>query len=104
MKTKSENRRALPKFFLTILGAGIFGGVLGFAAGLVNAGSFADGVRQVLAAALTASVPWGIPVTNLIALGIGWGLYAKAKGLYRSWDGEDRTPSMPPRSSSAGRC
>ena len=39
MKTKSDNRKALPKFFLTILGAGIFGGVLGFAAGFMNAGS-----------------------------------------------------------------
>ena len=89
MKTRSENRKALPKFFLTLLGAGLFGGVLGFAAGLVNAGSLADGMRQVLSAALTASAPWGIPVTNLIALGIGWGLYAKAKGLYSAWDGED---------------
>lgn len=89
MKTKSENRRALPKFFLTILGAGLFGGVLGFAAGFMNAGSLSDGVRQVLNTALTASAPWGIPVTNLAALGIGWGLYAKAKGLYKAWDGED---------------
>lgn len=89
MKTKSDNRRALPKFFLTILGAGLFGGVLGFAAGFMNAGSLADGVRQALNAALTASVPWGIPVTNLAALGIGWGLYIKARGLYRAWDGED---------------
>ncbi len=89
MKTRSDNRRALPKFFLTILGAGLFGGVLGFAAGFLNVGNLADSVRQALSVALTASAPWGIPVTNLIALGIGWGLYAKAKGLYRTWDGED---------------
>ena len=89
MKTRSENRRALPKFFLTILGAGLIGGVLGFAAGFMNAGSLSDGVRQVLNAALTASAPWGIPVTNLVFLGMGWRLYAKAKGLYRTWDGED---------------
>ena len=89
METRSENRKALPKFFLTILGAGLFGGVLGFAAGFMNAGSLSDGVRQVLNTALTASAPWGIPVTNLAALGVGWGLYAKAKGLYRAWDGED---------------
>lgn len=89
MKIKSENRRALPRFFLTIAGAGLFGGVLGFAAGFMNAGSLSDGVRQVLAAVLTASAPWGIPVTNGVALGVGWRLYAKAKGLYRAWDGED---------------
>ena len=57
MKTRSENRKALPKFFLTILGAGLFGGVLGFAAGFMNAGSLSDGVRQLLNAALTASAP-----------------------------------------------
>lgn len=89
MKTKSDNRKALPKFFLTILGAGIFGGVLGFAAGFMNAGSLSDGVRQLVNAALTVSVPWGIPVTNVAALGIGWGLYIKAKSLYRDWDGGD---------------
>ena len=89
MKTRSDNRKALPKFFLTILGAGLFGGVLGFAAGFLNVGNLADSVRQALSVALTASAPWGIPVTNLIALGIGWGLHAKAKGLYRTWDGED---------------
>lgn len=89
MKTKSENRRALPKFFLTILIAGLFGGVLGFAAGFMNAGSLSDGVRQVLNAVLVASAPWGIPVTSVATLGIGWGLYAKAKGIYRDWDGED---------------
>lgn len=89
MKTKSENRRALPKFFLTILAAGLFGGVLGFAAGFMNAGNLSDGVRQILNTVLTASAPWGIPVTNLAALGTGWWLYAKARGLYRAWDGED---------------
>ena len=91
MKIKSENRRAPAKVFsLTILGAGLFGGVLGFAAGFMNAGSLSDGVRQVLAAVLTASAPWGeFPVTNGVALGVGWRLYAKAKVLYRAWDGED---------------
>ena len=55
MKTRSDNRRALPKFFLTILGAGLFGGVLGFAAGFLNVGNLADSVRQALSVALTAS-------------------------------------------------
>lgn len=89
MRTKSENRKALPKFFLTILIAGLFGGVLGFAAGFMNAGNLSDGVRQVLNTVLTASAPWGIPVTNIVILGIGWSLYAKGKSLYRGWNGED---------------
>ena len=30
---KKDNRKALPKFFLILLGAAVFGGVAGFAAG-----------------------------------------------------------------------
>ena len=63
--------------------------MLGFAAGFMNAGSLSDGVRQVLNTVLTASAPWGIPVTNIVILGIGWSLYAKGKSLYRGWNGED---------------
>ena len=74
---------------LVLKNLGLESRALGFAAGFLNVGNLADSVRQALSAALTASAPWGIPVTNLIALGIGWGLYAKAKGLYRTWDGED---------------
>ena len=36
-KTKSDNRKALPKFVITILLAALGGGILGFAAGIVNA-------------------------------------------------------------------
>mgnify|MGYP002231012150 CR=1 FL=1 len=46
-------------------------------------------MRQVLNTVLTASAPWGIPVTNIVILGIGWSLYAKGKSLYRGWNGED---------------
>lgn len=89
MKTKSENRRALPKFLVGILIAAIFGGVLGFCAGMVNGGNLAENARTALNTALTAAGPWGIPVTSVIFLGIGWGLYRQARGLYKSWDGED---------------
>ena len=57
MKIKSENRRALPRFFLTIAGAGLFGGVLGFAAGFAPeimgamiAGKLAGGVSAIAVA------------------------------------------------------
>ncbi|WP_165450529.1 DUF3169 family protein [Intestinimonas massiliensis (ex Afouda et al. 2020)] len=32
---------------------------------------------------------WGIPVSSVILLGIGLGLYRSAKGRYSRWDGED---------------
>ena len=57
MKTKSENRRALPRFLAGILVAGIGGGILGFCAGMVNGGSLSENVRTILNAALTAAGP-----------------------------------------------
>lgn len=92
MKTKSENRRALPKFLVGILLAGIGGGVLGFGAGVVNSVRLSEHVRTALSAALTAVGPWGISVTSVLFLGIGWGLYRQARNLYKSWDGEDEEP------------
>lgn len=92
MKTKSENRRALPRFLVGILAAGFGGGVLGFCAGMMNGGNLSEHVRAALNAALTSAAPWGIPVTSVLFLGIGWILYRQARGLYKIWDGEDEDP------------
>ena len=89
MKTKSENRRALPRFLVGILLAGIGGGVLGFCAAMVNGGNLSENVRTALNTALTAVAPWGTPVTSVLFLGIGWILYGQARGLYKAWDGEE---------------
>lgn len=88
-KTKSDNRKALPKFVITILLAALGGGILGFGAGIINAGSISDSVRSVLNTALTAAAPWGIPVTSVIFLGAGWMLYGQAKRIHKAWDGEE---------------
>lgn len=71
-KQKSDNRKALPKYILMLLIAALFGGLAGFGAGIVGAvnlsGSFKTAVEDVLAAA----APWGIPVTSVVFLGLGW--------------------------------
>lgn len=92
MKAKSENRRALPKFLVGILLAGIGGGVLGFCAAMMNVGNLSENVRSALNATLTTVAPWGTPVTSVLFLGIGWGLYRQARNLYKSWDGEEEDP------------
>ena len=46
---KKDNRKALPKFFLILLGAAVFGGVAGFAAGWLGH----DSLSEVLIAAVT---------------------------------------------------
>lgn len=88
-KTKSDNRRAMPKFVVTILLAAVGGGILGFGAGIVNAGTLSQNIMQALNGALTAMAPWGIPVTSVIFLGLGWMLYSQARSIYRVWDGEE---------------
>ena len=89
---KQENRRALPRFLLTILGASILGGVGG---GLVSAdrtGVLAGSVGTAVNRILTATTPWGILVSGVILLGIAWGFYRSGKRLYSQWDGENDAP------------
>ena len=86
---KRDNRRALPKYLLTILLCGLLGGVLGFFTGVAGAAGVAETVRQALDRALEAAVPWGIVISAVILLGTGWYLYAAAKRRCDAWDGED---------------
>ena len=88
---KSPNRKAFPKFLRWVL----FGGVIGFLAGLasgflgdLNAGAW---VSAHLAGLLGGLAPWGIPVSSAVLLGICLGCYRSAKKLCDSWDGEDDT-------------
>ena len=86
---KRDNRRALPKYLLTILLYGLLGGVLGFFTGVAGAAGVAETVRQALDRALEAATPWGIVISAVILLGAGWYLYAAAKRRCDAWDGED---------------
>ncbi len=86
---KKENRRALPKFFLVLLGAMVFGGVmgtLGYTAGRLGAAAAA---ADALVSLLREGMLWGIPAVTLALAGPGWWLYLSARKGYRGWDGED---------------
>lgn len=90
-KAKQENRKALPRFLLTLLGASILGGVGG---GLVSAertGALAGSVGTMVNRILTAATPWGILITGVILLGVATGFYRAGKRLYSQWDGENDT-------------
>ena len=70
MNEKSENRKALPKFTLSLLGSLLVGGVIGFAIGLSRAmGLDTAALAEGLGAILAAVTPWGIPVTSALTLG-----------------------------------
>lgn len=87
---KGENRKALPKFALTMLGSLLAGGVLGFAVGCsrvfgLETAALAAGLNR----ALDAATPWGIPVTSVLTLGPAFFLYRSAAKKFAAWDGGD---------------
>lgn len=84
-----ENRKALPRFFGTLLLFALLGGIGGFFVSIAGFSGLAGWLQTGLTEALRVLVPWGIPVSSLLLLGIGLGLYRSAKGRYERWDGED---------------
>ena len=81
MNEKSENRKALPRFTLSLLGSLLVGGVIGFAVGLSRAmGLDTAALAEGLSAALAAVTPWGIPVTSALTLGSCLVLYRSHGG------------------------
>ena len=88
---KKENRKALPKFLLILLGAGVLGGVLGLLSALLNYSSGAEALTEVLRYLVGHVVPWAIPAASLVLAAAGVWQYRRAKGLFAAWDGEDET-------------
>lgn len=90
MNEKSENRKALPKFTLSLLGSLLVGGVIGFVIGLSRAmGLDTAALAEGLSAALAAVTPWGIPVTSALTLGSCFVLYRSAARKFAAWNGGD---------------
>ena len=89
---KKDNRKALPKFFLILLGAAVFGGVAGFAAGWLGHDSLSEVLTAAVTGWLTATAPWAMAVTSVVSLAAIVWLYRSAKKLCDSWDGEDELP------------
>ena len=86
---KKDNRRALPKYLLTLLLAGVGGGILGFAAAWLGHDSFSAVIVDTVIRGVTAAAPWAMLGTTMISLGIILWLYRGAKGLFETWDGEE---------------
>lgn len=78
MKTKSENRKALPKFSLVMVLSGLLGGVIGML--IVSAeGNWTKTVADALHHGLAAAAPWLLVAVDLVSsLGV-FLLHRKAK-------------------------
>ena len=86
---QKDNRKALPKYLLALLGTGFFGGVIGFLVGFAGNSGFGESAAELLNMLLEAITPWGIPVTSVVLLGAAWWRYRKAKRQCAVWNGED---------------
>ena len=88
---KKDNRKALPKYLLILFGAGIFGGVAGFAAGWLGHENLSETIAAAVESALTAAAPWALLCTSAASLLAVFLLYRGAMALFTDWDGEDDT-------------
>lgn len=86
---RKDNRKALPKFLLVLLGCGVLGGVLGFGVVYFKVNELEAAFTAGLNALLAAVTPWAIPVSSAVSLGGAWVLYRRAKRMTNTWDGED---------------
>lgn len=82
---KKDNRKAFPKFLLTVLGCALLGGVLGFMSAMFAAEEIVEGAVRLL----TAVCPWGIPVSSVLLLGAALVLYRRSAAQYAAWDADD---------------
>lgn len=84
-----DNRKALPRYLLRLLAAGIIGGIGGFAVAWFKYDHLAQNAGTMLSQWITAAAPWLLAVTSAAALAVVFLLYRRAKTLFTHWDGED---------------
>ena len=88
---KKDNRKALPKYLLVLLGSAVLGTVLGFLIGFAGSNNLGEHAAMALNSFLAVITPWGIPVSSLMLILPAWLKYRSAKKLCAAWDGEDET-------------
>lgn len=89
---KKENRKALPRFALILLGSAVLGGVLGFMAGWMGHSSVTDFVVEMADYLLSGVVLWLVPAVCLTLLLAAVWQYRRAKTLFGAWDGDAEEP------------
>ena len=90
MKTKSENRRALPKFFLIVLCSLIAGILLGIGIAFAE-GDWTKRLGAAVHGALVAAAPWLLWVLAVLDLAAVLLIRRSVKRRYAQWKEEDET-------------
>lgn len=89
---KKENRKALPRFALILLGSAVLGGVLGFCAGWMGNSDVSDLVAEMTDNLLGGVILWLVPAVCLALLLAAVWQYRRAKALFAAWDGDAENP------------
>lgn len=88
-KVKGDNRKAMPKFLLTIFVAGLGGGVVGALTSMAGRYGLWETVSAGLDQVMEVLALWGYPVSAVVLLAGSWWKYRSAKKGFAAWDGED---------------
>ena len=88
-KERSENRKALPKFFGIILSAMLVGGLVGFFSSYYGGMMTTDQMVEQIYGVIRAVTPWAMWILTLGFVAGELVLYQKAKKQFAGWDGED---------------
>ena len=86
---QKQNRKALPKYLITLLLCMLGGAVLGVGGALLRAESAGENLTAWLRNGLLCILPYGIPVVAVLFLVPAGLLLHQGKTLLRRWDGED---------------
>lgn len=90
-KERSDNRKALPKFFLTIFLAALGGAVVGIFSSFSGAEELFVQLAESAKTGLQGIAPYSFWVLLIVLGGAEALLYQQAKKLFDTWDGEEES-------------
>ena len=88
---KTENRKAMPKFLLIVLAAGLIGGIMGGIMAVAAGTSLPEAITDAIVDFLALSIPYAIWIITLLFFIPEIIFYKKALALTGTWDGEEET-------------
>ena len=86
---RQENKKALPKFILTVVLSLALGGVLGFALVTLNLQDFQGALDGAGLFFTNHAAPWLLIALPVVELAVCLPIYFSAKKQLAGWDGED---------------